>query len=184
MARKDGIEAMAKFCVHLRSIFQYYEILFEEGQLRRTLLHRTAPVFFGDLKQLLMEQLVLQICRLKDPLLTIERTNPMIDYAIREADFSGAPEARVRVSALRNRIHQIRSKDLPACNRLIGHLYLNVAMAGQPLGPASDVEWVRFLARLGAVPALGLCPLCRPGWQLHAERRWYGFRRGFPRDGA
>lgn len=59
MALKDEIEAMANFCVHLRSVFRHYEILFEEGEFRRTLLHRTAPVFFGDLNQLLIEQLVL-----------------------------------------------------------------------------------------------------------------------------
>lgn len=144
MALKDEIEAMTNFCVHLRSVFRHYEILFEEGELRRTLLHRTAPVFFGDLNQLLIEQLVLQICRLTDPPVTMGRTNLTIDYVIREADFSGAPEDHARVSALRDRIHQFRSKILPARNRLIGHLDLVAAMAGQPLGPASDAEWAQF----------------------------------------
>jgi hypothetical protein len=45
MALKDESEAMAHFCVHLRSVWRHYEILFEEGELRRTLLHATAPVF-------------------------------------------------------------------------------------------------------------------------------------------
>jgi hypothetical protein len=47
MALKVEIEAMANFCVHLRSVWRHYEILFEEGELRRTLLHRVAPTFFG-----------------------------------------------------------------------------------------------------------------------------------------
>jgi len=88
-------------------------------------------VFFGDLNQLLIEQLVLQICRLTDPPVTMGRTNLTIDYVIREADFCGAPEDHARVSALRDRIHQFRSKILPARNRLIGHLDLDAAMAGQ-----------------------------------------------------
>jgi hypothetical protein len=144
MALKDEIEAMAHFCAHLRSIWRHYEILFEEGELRRTLLHRIAPVFFGDLNQLLIEQLVLQICRLTDPPVTMGRTNLTIDYVIREADFSGAPEELARAKALRDNIHQFRSKIAPARNRLIGHLDRDAVMAGQPLGPASEAEWKQF----------------------------------------
>jgi hypothetical protein len=144
MALKDEIEAMANFCVHLRSVWRHYEILFEEGDLRRTLLHRIAPVFFGDLNQLLIEQLVLQICRLTDPPVTMRRTNLTIDYVMREADFSGAPEDLARVTALRDSIHQFRSKIIPARNRLIGHLDRDAVMTGQPLGPASESEWTQF----------------------------------------
>ncbi|WP_296745747.1 hypothetical protein [Mesorhizobium sp.] len=144
MALKDEIEAMAHFCVHLRSVWRHYEILFEEGELRRTLLHRIAPVFFGDLNQLLIEQLVLQICRLTDPPVTMGRTNLTIDYVIGEADFSGAPADQARIKTLRDGIHDFRSKIVPARNRLIGHLDRDAVMAGQPLGPASDAEWKQF----------------------------------------
>ena len=92
MALKDEIEAMVNFCVHLRSVWRHYEILFEEGVLRRTLLHRVAPTFFGDLNQVLIEQLVLQICRLTDPAVTTGRTNLTLDYVLQEVDFTGAPE--------------------------------------------------------------------------------------------
>lgn len=144
MALKDEIEAMAQFCVHLRSVWRHYEILFEEGELRRTLLHRIAPVLFGDLNQLFIEQLVLQICRLTDPPVTMGRTNLTIDYVIREADFSGAPGDQARIKKLRDSIHQFRSKIVPARNRLIGHLDRDDVMAGQPLGPASEAEWKQF----------------------------------------
>ncbi len=100
--------------------------------------------FFGDLNQLLIEQLVLQICRLTDPPGdhgTDQSDDRLCDPGSR---LLRRREDHVRVSALRDRIHQFRSKILPARNRLIGHLDLVAAMAGQPLGPASDAEWAQF----------------------------------------
>ena len=144
MTLKDEIEAMANVCVRLRSIWRHYEILFEEGELRRTLMHRIAPVFFGDLNQLLIEQLVLEVCRLTDPAVTKGRTNLTIDYVMRESDFAGAPEDFDRLITLRDNIHQFRSKIIPARNRLIGHLDRDAVMAAQPLGPTSEAEWTQF----------------------------------------
>lgn len=144
MALKDEIEAMASFCVHLRSIWRHHKILFEEGELRRTLLHQIAPVFFGDLNQLFIEQLVLQICRLTDPPVTMGRINLTIEYVMREADFSGAPEDLARATALRDSIKIFRSKILPARNRLVSHLDRDAVMAEQPLGDASEAEWSQF----------------------------------------
>ncbi len=144
MALKDEIEAMANFCVHLRSVWRHYEILFEEGELRRTLLHRVAPTFFGDLNQVLIEQLVLQICRLTDPAVTNGRTNLTLDYVLQEVDFTGAPEQQARATALRDSIKVFRSKVVPARNRLIGHLDRDAVIAGVPLGGASEAEWTQF----------------------------------------
>ena len=67
MLTADEVTTVEHYCVHLRSVWRHYQILFEEGELRRALLHRIAPVFFGDLNQILIEQLILQICKLTDP---------------------------------------------------------------------------------------------------------------------
>ena len=144
MLSADEVAAMANFCVHLRSVWRHYEILFEEGELRRNLLHRIAPTFFGDLNQVLIEQLVLQICRLTDPEITMGRTNLTIDYVVRNADFSAAPGDLARITVLRDSIHQFRSKIVSARNRLIGHLDRDAVMAGMPLGGASGAEWLKF----------------------------------------
>jgi len=144
MALKDEIEAMANFCVHLRSVWRHHEILYDEGDLRRLLLHRVAPTFFSDLHQVLIEQLVSQICRLTDPPVTLGKANLTIDYVLREADFTGAPEELARALAVRDRIQSFRAKILPARNKLISHLDLDAVMAGKPLGPASTTEWAQF----------------------------------------
>jgi hypothetical protein len=148
MALKNEAEAMAQLCVHLRSVWRHYEILFEEGEPRRTLLHRIAPVFFGDLNQLLIEQLMLQICRLTDPPVTSGRTNLTIDNIIGQSDFSGAPEDQARIKTLRDSIDRFRSKIVPARNRLIGHLDRDAVMAGEPLGVVSEAEWKQFWSDL------------------------------------
>ncbi len=144
MALKEEIAAIANFCVHLRSVWRHYEVLFEGGELRRKLLHQIAPIFFGDLNQILIEQLVLQICRLTDPVTTMGRTNLTLDYILQEADFSGFPADLARATALRASIIQFRSKIVPARNRLIGHLDRDAVMAGEPLGGASTEEWDQF----------------------------------------
>jgi AbiU2 len=132
------------FCVHMRSVWRHYEIFFEEGELRRTMLHRIAPIFFGDLNQVLIEQLVLQICRLTDPETTMGRKNLTIDYVVNNGDFSATPGKLAQIKALRDSIHQFRSKIVPARNRLIGHMDRDAVMAGMPLGGASEAAWLQF----------------------------------------
>ncbi|PLR26842.1 hypothetical protein SGCZBJ_08760 [Caulobacter zeae] len=143
MALKDEILAVANFSVHLRSLWRHYQILFEDGELRRNLLHRVAPTFFDDLNQILIEQLILQICRLTDPAVTMKRTNLSLDYVLGEADF-GLPVQRARAQTLRDSIEAFRTKIIPARNRLIGHLDRDAVMAGVPLGGANEADWIQF----------------------------------------
>src|SRR5215469_5660038 len=114
MVTADEVKTVAHYCVHLRSVWRHYEILFEEGELRRTMLHRIAPIFFGDLNQVLIEQLVLQICKLTDPETSLGRKNLTIDYLVNNGDFSAAPAEIGKVQALRDRIFDFRSKIVPA----------------------------------------------------------------------
>jgi hypothetical protein len=61
------VESFCNLCVSLRSLFRHFQILFEEGaDLRRELLQSIAPTFFGDISHLLIEHLILQICKITD----------------------------------------------------------------------------------------------------------------------
>ncbi len=144
MVTADEVKTVTRYCVHLRSVWRHYQILFEEGGLRRKLLHRIAPVFFGDLNQVLIEQLVLQICKLTDCEKTIGRNNLTVDYLVNNADFSDTPDELVKIKTLRDSIHQFRSTILPARNRLISHMDRDAVMAGVSLGAASEADWLRF----------------------------------------
>ena len=69
------VDAFSNFCVSLRSIWRHYQIIFEGTDLRRELLQSIAHTFFGDLNQLLIEHLILQICKITDPEESMGRKN-------------------------------------------------------------------------------------------------------------
>jgi hypothetical protein len=147
----DEVKAVVDYSVHLRSAWRHYQILFEDGELRRTLLHRIAPIFFGDLNKVLIEQLVLQICKLTDPATTGSRKNLTLDCLVDHGDFTGAAAECDRARALRDSIGQFRAKIVVARNKLISHLDRESVMAGIALGGASDAEWEQFWDDLDAL---------------------------------
>ena len=54
-------------CVWLRVVYNEYCILYDSGQARRELLDEVAKNFFGDLNDILIEHILLNICKLTDP---------------------------------------------------------------------------------------------------------------------
>ena len=151
MVTADEVTTVVNYSVHLRSVWRHYQIFFEESELRRTMLHRIAPTFFGDLNHILIEQLVLQVCKLTDPQATGGRKNLTIDYLVDNADFTTAPADHDKAKALRDRIVQFRATIAPARNKLISHLDRDSVMAGVPLGGAGDAQWLQFWEDLDAL---------------------------------
>ena len=86
------MEAFRDSCVLLRSQWEHFITLFEGTELKRELLQTTAPTFFGDLHRLLVEHLVLHICRLTDNAQTMGRKNLTVKFLIEHSDFSTAPD--------------------------------------------------------------------------------------------
>jgi len=151
MLSADEVEAMIRSCEHLRAVWLHYQVLFEESELRRSLLHRIAPIFFDDLSQVFIEHLVLQVCRITDPALAKRgRVNLTLDYVLREGNFAAAPGDLVRLTELHGSIAGFRSKIVPARNRLVSHLDREAVMGGRPLGGASKAEWDAFWTDLEA----------------------------------
>jgi hypothetical protein len=167
MVTPDEVTAVVHYCVHVRSVWRHYQILFEEGELRRTMLHRIAPIFFGDLNQVLIEQLVLQICKLTDPEIQSGRKNLTLDYLVENADFSAAPAEQGSAQALRDRINGFRAQILPARNKLISHLDRDSVMAGNALGGASEAAWSQFWTDLDELLHLLHSRFVDPGGHFH-----------------
>ena len=142
---KDDVEAFRNFCVSLRSTFRHFQILFEEGaDLRRELLQSVAPTFFGDINQMLIEHLILQICKITDPEESFGRKNLTITFLVNNSDFSTAPGELERLNKLSDSMHAFRTKSVPARNRLIGHLDRHSVLDGKALGGADKEEWNQF----------------------------------------
>jgi hypothetical protein len=141
---KEDVQAFADSCVLLRSQWEHFRILFEGSDLKRELLQTTAPTFFGDLNRLLIEHVVLHICRLTDNAETMGRENLTVKFLIEHSDFSAAQNTLDKLNRISAKIDAFRKKILPARHRFISHLDLEAVRLDQPLGAASDAEWKQF----------------------------------------
>jgi transcriptional regulator with XRE-family HTH domain len=138
------VEAFSNFCVSLRSIWRHYQVIFEGTDLKRELLQSIAHTFFGDLNQLLIEHLILQICKITDPEESMGRKNLTVRFLLNNSDFSAAPDDLDKLKRLSDRMHNFRAKIVPARNRLIGHLDRESVLLGESLGGADTSDWNQF----------------------------------------
>jgi hypothetical protein len=165
IATKEDADAFCGSCVSLRALWQHYRTLFEGSDLKRELLQTTAPVFFGDLNVMFIEQLVQRVCRLTDNAQTMGRKNLTIKFLVDHTDFSAAPMTLDKLRTLSDAIHRFRDRIVEARNRFIGHLDLEAVGLDQPLGAASDAEWLQFWLDLQDFLDLLL--------QLHGMKHFY-----------
>jgi hypothetical protein len=138
------VEAFGNVCVYLRAIYHHYELLFECGSLRTELLTNTAPIFFGDLNRILVEQMYSLICAITDPEKDRKYENLTIKFFLNNAEFSGWQENFDRLKKLSESIHEFREKILPARHKLIGHLDRTAVLKGEPLGGVEQCCWDQF----------------------------------------
>jgi transcriptional regulator with XRE-family HTH domain len=138
------VNAFSNFCVSLRSFWRHYQIIFEGTDLQRELLQGIAHTFFGDLNQLLIEHLILQICKITDPEESMGRKNLTVKFLLNNSDFSSKRGELDKLKGLSDSMHSFRAKIVPARNRLIGHLDRESVLLGQSLGGADKSEWNQF----------------------------------------
>jgi hypothetical protein len=141
---KADVEALCNYCVRLRAHWRHFQILYEGTELERELLQRTANNFFGDLNHLLIEHLILQICKITDEAKTREHENLTIKYLVEKTTPFIASEEVKTLSSLSDSIHAFRAKIVSARNKYIGHLDRASVLEGKPLGQASPDEWSQF----------------------------------------
>jgi thermostable 8-oxoguanine DNA glycosylase len=148
VVRRKDVTKFTDYCVILRAVWAHYQIIFEGSDLKRELLQNTAPTFFRDLNSVLIEHLILQICKLTDPESTrIGKnvySNLTTQFLFNNADFSKAPRELAKLTKLVARINAFRARIVPARNKLIGHLDLNAAHRRRSQGRASVAAWHQF----------------------------------------
>jgi len=144
IATKEDAESFGNSCIELRSLWEHYCALFKGSDLKRDLLQTTAPVFFGDLNKIFIEQLVQRICRLTDNAQTKGRKNLTVKFLVEHTDLSAAPATLTKLKTWSDSIHRFRDQIVEARNRFISHLDLKAVRLDKPLGAASDAEWSQF----------------------------------------
>ena len=118
--------------------------MFVGSDLKRELLQSTAHKFFRDLNLMLIEHLILQICKLTDPESTMGKRNLTVQFLIKNSDFSASPGELAKLTKIAARIDAFRKRILPARNKFISHLDLHAAHGRKSLGGASIAAWLRF----------------------------------------
>ncbi len=141
---KEDVEAFCDACVSLRSVWEHYRILYEGSDLKRELLQTVAPTFFGDIRAMMVEHLVLKICAITDPLETMKRKNLTMQFLLANCDFSAMPGVLAKLEPISERIHKFRDIILPPRNRFISHLDLEAIRVGDPLGGAEEKQGLEF----------------------------------------
>jgi hypothetical protein len=141
-------------CIEWRACWCHYHTLFEASVLRRELLETIAPAFFYDVNIILIEHLILQICKLTDDEGTAKRRKLTIDFLANNVDFSKTSDDLKRLKQLTRQMERFRKRLLPARNKAIGHLDLRAAHRRKPLGEAPIAEWQQFWLDLQEFVAL------------------------------
>lgn len=143
VTRRD-VKKFIDHCVILRGFWIHYQTVFEGSDLKRELLQNTAHLFFHDLRLMLVEHLILQICKLSDHEVTMGRRNLTIEFLMNNSDFSASPRELAKLEKIASRIEAFHKRILPARNRLISHLDLEAALGRKSLGVAPRAAWQRF----------------------------------------
>jgi len=71
-------------CIWARQCFNTYRTLFESDQKTLDLLHKKAPSFFHDINEILVDHLILQMCKLTDPPKTGKNENLTAQFINKE----------------------------------------------------------------------------------------------------
>jgi hypothetical protein len=114
----SDIVVFADHCVFMRSVYLHGRILFEQSSTKDSArMKRAAPVFFEDLNRMLVEYIILQVCKITDPAHDFRKNeNHTVAFLLRHYDFSSDPANGHRLAALDAQLQVFRQKLLPARN--------------------------------------------------------------------
>lgn len=138
--------------IWLRTCFNASDALFQQEHRPKDLLHRTAPLFFDELNNVLLEYCRLQACKLTDPAdtwsteaqarvesLTIHNLNRDLDRE--KLKTKAIDDATAALMRYRKLVKESRHK-------AIAHLDKATTIANQPIGAHSEQDVIDFLAAL------------------------------------
>ena len=115
----------------------------------------TAPRFFSDLNSILIEYILLQICKITDPPETCGHANLTINHL--NAELLKADLMTAEIEEFSNGLMRYRKLITDARNKVISHLDRDTLLAGLILGAHAEEEEQAFLGNLhGYTDAVGI----------------------------
>ena len=139
---KDDVAIFADYAVYVRSVYMHGRTLYEiSDDADKAIMAGVAPVFFGDLNKVLIEYVILQVCKITDPARDIRgNENHTTGFFVAAADFSSEPDKGRRLVVLHASMQRLREKLKPARDKVISHLDRNAALSKPIMGAASKDE--------------------------------------------
>jgi hypothetical protein len=143
--RKEVIEKFCEACVWARTVRSHFSALFEFNQRRLELLEEVAAFLFHDLNIILIEYILLQLCKLTDPESTKvgkDRLDNLTTNYIMTLEWS--PETLNALKIKNNGLMAFRSKIVDARRKLIAHSDLRMHLESIGLGSFSESDELAF----------------------------------------
>lgn len=149
---REAFLAFRQQSIWLRTCFNTFDALFQQEHRPKDLLHRTAPLFFYELNNVLLEYCRLQACKLTDPAdtwsheaqarvesLTVCNVNRDLEReGLKTQAIDDASAALMRYRKLVK----------PSRHKAIAHLDKAATLANQPIGAHLEKDVIDFLAAL------------------------------------
>lgn len=129
---KETVKRFCDQCLWVKLVFNEYCILYESGKARLELLEEVAKHFFHDINKILVEYILLNMCKLTDPARSRQDDNLTVKYILKVI----GPEATMQLDldGLSKGIHSIRPYIRDARNKIIAHLDKNTLLSPGTLG--------------------------------------------------
>ena len=138
---KALVEEFCTLCAQLSMDYDLYYSLFEVDKQRLDFYSDLAPLFFGDINRILIEQLIMQTCKITDPAKTGRNYNLTKNYVVEEISWPDAVRDELR--QINTRLMSFRKYVEPARSKRIAHIDLHAQIGiRENLGgfPVCDVE--------------------------------------------
>lgn len=133
-------------CIWLTNCYNLYKTLYEGGPETDALLHRVAPALFLDLNRIVIDHILLQICKITDPAQSGDQQNLTLDNLNKHLQTINLYSSEIKLVS--EKLSAYREVIKPARNKLISHLDWKTVRDGQSLAAHAAEEVNHFFAGL------------------------------------
>ncbi len=135
-------ETLRNQAIYLIQTFNTYNDLFEASDEVERVLRKSAERFFGDINTIMIEYMILVVCRLTDPPTTSGKPNLTIPHMNKLLCKDGFFSSEIR--KLSDRIMAYRKLLEPVRNKIVAHIDRDTYIKDLTLGGHSKEEMTRF----------------------------------------
>jgi hypothetical protein len=138
--------AFREQCIWLRNCYNIYRLLYEGGERTDAALRASAILFFRDLNVILIDYVLLQVCRITDP--PQSKGRPNLTVAQIDSRLRAAGQMTDVIARRSDGLIRYRSIVNDARNKLVSHADLKSILSGPTVGAHTKEEVDRFFEDL------------------------------------